>query len=77
MEKNKSLDDKNIECLLSENFLEFSKSISEIYLEKKKKKEHLKQVYESIQSEIKELDNKAKKINHDFEAWKASFNDKD
>jgi len=73
MEKNKNSEDKNIECLLSENFLEFSKAISEIYLEKKKKKEHLKQLYESVQSEIKDLDNKAKKLNSDFELWKTSF----
>lgn len=73
MEKSKSTEDKNIECLLSENFIEFSKSIEEIYLEKKKKKERLKQLYEEIQTEIKELDTRAKKINSEFESWKSSF----
>lgn len=73
MEKNKVTEDKDIGYLLTDNFIEFSKAIEEIYLEKKKKKDHLKQVYESIQSEIKELDNKAKKLNSDFESWKSSF----
>jgi chaperonin cofactor prefoldin len=63
----------NIDYLLSENFIEFSKNIADIFSEKKKKKEHLKQIYEKIQLEIKELDNKAKKLNSEFEAWKSSF----
>lgn len=68
------MDDKdNIDYLLSDNFIEFSKNIAEIYSEKKKKKEHLKQVYEKIQSEIKELDGKAKKLNFEFESWKNSL----
>ncbi len=64
---------ENIDYLLSENFIEFSKNIAEIYSEKKKKKDYLKQIYEKTQSEIKELDNKAKKLNSDFESWKSSF----
>jgi predicted nucleic acid-binding Zn-ribbon protein len=71
MEKNSSSD--NIDYLLSDNFIEFSKNISDIYSEKKKKKEYLKQVYEKVQLEIKDLDNKAKKLNSDFESWKSSF----
>lgn len=66
----------NIDCLLSENFIEFSKNIADIYSEKKKKKEYLKQIYEKTQFEIKELDNKAKKLNSDFESWKNSFDSK-
>lgn len=72
MEKNNSASD-NIDYLLSDNFIEFSKNISEIYSEKKKKKEYLKQVYEKTQVEIKDLDNKARKLNSDFESWKSSF----
>lgn len=64
---------ENIDYLLSENFIEFSKNIADIFNEKKKKKEHLKQIYEKIQQEIKELDNKAKKLNLEFESWKSSF----
>ena len=63
----------NVDYLLSENFIEFSKNIADIFREKKKKKEHLKQIYEKIQLEIKELDNKAKKLNLEFESWKSSF----
>jgi ABC-type Zn uptake system ZnuABC Zn-binding protein ZnuA len=66
----------NIDYLLSENFIEFSKNIADIYSEKKKKKEYLKQIYEKTQAEIKELDNKAKKLNSDFESWKNSFDPK-
>lgn len=63
----------NIDYLLSENFIEFSKNIADIFSEKKKKKEYLKQTYEKIQQEIKELDNKAKKLNLEFESWKSSI----
>lgn len=66
------MEKENIDYLLSERFIEFSQAIAEIYSEKKKKKEHLKQVYEKIQLEIKELDNRAKKLNSDFESWKNS-----
>jgi hypothetical protein len=66
------MEKENIDYLLSEKFIEFSREIAEIYSEKKKKKEYLKQVYEKIQLEIKDLDNKAKKLNSEFESWKNS-----
>jgi chaperonin cofactor prefoldin len=66
------MEKENIDYLLSEKFIEFSQGIVEIYSEKKKKKEYLKQVYEKIQLEIKDLDNKAKKLNSEFESWKSS-----
>jgi len=58
-----------IDCLLSENFMEFSKSIAEIFSKKKKKKDYLRQVYEKVHQELKELDARAKKLNSDFESW--------
>jgi len=66
------MEKENIDYLLSEKFIEFSQEIAAIYAEKKKKKEYLKQIYEKIQAELKDLDNKAKKLNSEFESWKNS-----
>ncbi len=66
------MEKENIDYLLSEKFIEFSQEITAIYAEKKKKKEYLKQIYEKIQAELKDLDNKAKKLNSEFESWKNS-----
>jgi hypothetical protein len=66
------MEKENIDYLLSEKFIEFSQEITAIYAEKKKKKEYLKQIYEKVQAELKDLDNKAKKLNSEFESWKNS-----
>lgn len=63
---------EKLDYLLSDNFQEFASKISEIHSEKKKKKEYLKQIYEKVQNEMKELDNKAKLLNDEFEQWKNS-----
>jgi iron-sulfur cluster repair protein YtfE (RIC family) len=64
--------DNQFDYLLTDNFQEFALKISEIHSEKKKKKEHLKQVYENLQNEMKELENKARQLNEEFEQWKSS-----
>lgn len=70
--KKKDEVDKQIEFLLTDNFQEFSEKIAEIHIEKKKRKEALKQVYEKTQQELKQLDNQAKNIYEEFEQWKKS-----
>ena len=56
--------------LLTDEFVEFSSKISELHLEKKRKKAELKEIYERTTSEIKELDKKANLLNQEFESWK-------
>lgn len=59
--------------LLTDEFFEFSKKISEIYEHKKKKKEELKNFFEKIQLEIKVYEEEASQLSLRFEEWKASY----
>lgn len=59
--------------LLTDEFFEFSKKISEIYEHKKKKKEELKIFFEKIQSELKAFEEEANTLSVQFENWKTSY----
>ena len=62
-----------LDTLLTDEFVAFSQKVSEIHIEKKKMKQELKDVYEKINSKMKELDMEAKSLNENFEKWKNSF----
>ncbi len=59
-----------MDWLLSEEFVAFSQKISEIYAEKKKIKNELKEVYEKFQNKIKDLELQAQALQEEFEKWK-------
>ncbi len=59
-----------MDWLLSEEFVTFSQKISEIYAEKKKIKNELKEVYEKFQNKIKDLELQAQALQEEFEKWK-------
>jgi len=61
---------ENVDKLLSDKFIEFSELIAELHVEKKKKKEELRKIYARYQDEFKELDDKAKEAQREFEEWK-------
>lgn len=56
--------------LLSDEFIEFSKKISDIHSKKKALKAELKEFYDKVSSQIKTLDKEAVILNDEFEAWK-------
>ena len=56
--------------LLTDEFMEFSQKIAVLHAEKKKKKQELKEFYEKIQGEMKELDNQARKLSDEFDKWR-------
>lgn len=58
--------------LLTEEFISFSQKIKEVFERKKVKKKELKDFYEKIQAEIKEIDLEATKLEKEFEDWKNS-----
>ncbi len=60
----------NLEVLLCDEFIDFSMKIAELYAEKKKKKQELKAFYDKIQHELSDLDQEAKAVSAEFEAWK-------
>lgn len=70
MTKKESEKEDRLDYLLTDNFQEFAAKIAQIHADKKKKKESLKQIYEKVQQELKQLDLEAKKIYDDFENWK-------
>ncbi len=61
---------ENLEFLLSDEFVEFSQKISEVHARKKAKSEEMKKIYEGFKEEIKVLEDEAKGILKDWEAWK-------
>jgi len=58
--------------LLTQEFIDFSSRIAEIFAQKKQLKEELKRTYDRFTHEIKELDVLADKANAEFEEWKNS-----
>jgi len=60
------------EYLLTEEFVEFSKKISQIFEDKKIKKLELKTFYEKVQLELKALEEEAKTLELAFEEFKKS-----
>ena len=61
-----------MDWVLSEEFVSFSQKIAEIYAEKKKVKQELKEFYDKSQGKLKELESKASSLQDDFESWKKS-----
>lgn len=59
-----------MDYLLTEEFVAFSKKISQIFEDKKAKKLELKNFYEKIQLELKSLEEEAKKAEKEFEEFK-------
>lgn len=58
----------DIERLLSEDFIEFSKKIADLYAVKREKKQAFKIVYEQYQKEIADLEAQAQQLKTEFEA---------
>lgn len=61
---------EKMDYLLSEEFVEFSQKISKIFEKKKAKKLELKNFYDQIQLDLKNLEEEAKKLEQEFEAFK-------
>ena len=61
---------ENKDYLLTDEFVAFSQKISKIYEDKKNKKLELKNFYEKIQTELKDLEDAAKTAEAEFEAFK-------
>jgi len=59
-----------MDWLLSEEFISFSQKIAEIYGEKKKVKQDLKEYYDKAQTKLKELEAQAQSLQDEFEKWK-------
>lgn len=58
----------DVERLLSEDFVEFSKKISELYSVKREKKQSFKVVYEQYQKDIADLEEQAHQLKVEFES---------
>jgi len=61
---------ESLDILLSDEFVEFSSKVKEIYATKKAKQEELRKVYDSYKAEFKELDDEARDLQIEFESWK-------
>jgi hypothetical protein len=61
---------ESVELLLSDEYVAFSNRIAEIHVDKKKKKEDFKVVYAEFQQNLVALDEEAKKLAEEWEAWK-------
>jgi hypothetical protein len=57
--------------LLTDEFVVFSQKIKDIFEAKKAKKLELKNFYEKVQNEIKALEDEAKNLEAEFEAFKS------
>lgn len=57
----------NVENLLTDEFIAFSKKIEKIYEARKAKKLELKAVWDKISGELKKLEEEAKKAKEDYE----------
>lgn len=58
------------ELLLSEEFMAFSKTVSNVYEEKKILEEDFKKHFEEYKLKKKELENKVESANSKWEEWK-------
>lgn len=61
---------EDLEILLSDEFVEFSRKISALAEGKKKEKQEFEKVYEAFKKKIKSYDEEAKKLQLEFEQWK-------
>ena len=61
-----------MDWLLSDEFVEFSKKVAEIYTEKKRLKQEMQELYKSLQAQAKLLDDEAAILQEEFEEWKSS-----
>lgn len=59
---------EEIENLLSEEFVSFSKKIEEIFHAKKERKAQFKVVYDQYTAEMKAYDDQAKALKEEFES---------
>jgi|688.fasta_scaffold00059_144 hypothetical protein len=64
-----------MDWLLSEEFVSFSQKVSDIYGEKKKLKQELKDYYDKSQTKLKELEQQAQVLQEEFEKWKKTQTD--
>lgn len=62
----------DIDVLLSDEFVAFSRRIEAIHKAKRDKKQQLRAFYEKIQEEMKALDDEARETLDEFDAWKQS-----
>lgn len=61
-----------VDFLLTDEFIEFSKKIEGLAAKKKELKVQLKEYYDGINVQIKDLENQAKVAQQEFEDWKQS-----
>lgn len=62
---------KDVDFLLSDEFVQFSKDIAAIHEQKKQKKDEMKKLYEQFQVDIAALEEAAVELATKWEAWKA------
>jgi len=65
---------EDLDILLSDQFIEFSKKIAAIAEKKKVEKQEFEKVFEAFKKTMKSLDDEAKKLQKDFEKWKDDKN---
>lgn len=63
---------EDVNVLLSEEFVEYSKKIAVIVDAKKKCKEEVEQAYDKYKKELKVLESKAEELTKEFDKWKTS-----
>lgn len=70
------MDTQNLDVLLSDGFIEFSKQIEQIHISKKTLKTEFKKQYDAFQAKMLDFDNQAKKLVDDFEASRNNLTSK-
>lgn len=61
-----------VELLMSDEFVDFSKKIAVLHETKKAQEKELKKVYEEYKAAFKKIDAQAAELQKEFDAWKAS-----
>ena len=67
---------KEIDLLLTDEFVQFSKDITVVHEEKKKLKDEFKKLYDKFQADVAALDAKAQEASQKWDAWKAGHEKK-
>jgi len=60
----------SVEFLLTEEFQVFSQKIKDVFDRKKSKQDELKLLYDKLKSELKAIDDEAKTLQEEWEAFK-------
>lgn len=62
----------SLDVLLTDEFVLFSQNIAEVVKRRRAKQDELKEVYDRIKGELKLIDDEARNLQQEWEAFKAS-----